>query len=158
MITIAALSLPTEEEKRAILLIHNQYRAKHHAPALVWNDTAADFGNEWISKCNFEHSGGGPNKFGENLAWGTGAFDYKDAVDFWYSEVKNYNYSQPGFSANTGHFTQVVWKSTTSVGCAKYACPRPNAPTTIVNMIICDYDPAGNITNEGYFAANVQAP
>ena len=34
----------------------------------------------------------------------------------WYDEVKDYNYVRPGFSMGTGHFTQVVWKSSTEVG------------------------------------------
>lgn len=28
-------------------------------------------------------------------------------VDMWYEEVKDYNFSRPGFSSKTGHFTQV---------------------------------------------------
>ena len=33
-------------------------------------------------------------------------------------QVKDYNYDSPGFSTATGHFTQVVWKDTTYLGCA----------------------------------------
>ena len=29
------------------------------------------------------------------------------AVEMWYGEIKDYDYSNPGFSAGTGHFTQV---------------------------------------------------
>jgi glioma pathogenesis-related protein 2 len=31
----------------------------------------------------------------------------KDATDIWYNEVVNYDYENPGFSIETGHFTQV---------------------------------------------------
>ena len=31
-------------------------------------------------------------------------------------QIKDYNFGAPGFGMNTGHFTQVVWKGTTSVG------------------------------------------
>ena len=34
----------------------------------------------------------------------------REAVDNWYEEISNYDYSRPGFSAATGHFTQVnLW-------------------------------------------------
>lgn len=31
----------------------------------------------------------------------------QEVVDSWYNEINSYNYSQPGFSSSTGHFTQV---------------------------------------------------
>lgn len=31
----------------------------------------------------------------------------QEVVDSWYGEIRNYDYSRPGFSAATGHFTQV---------------------------------------------------
>jgi hypothetical protein len=33
-----------------------------------------------------------------------------------------YNWNAPGFSSATGHFTQVVWKATTEVGCGVVSC------------------------------------
>lgn len=34
----------------------------------------------------------------------------------------DYNYASPGFASGTGHFTQVVWKATTEIGCAIQNC------------------------------------
>lgn len=39
-----------------------------------------------------------------------------------YDEVVNYNFTMPGFSPSTGHFTQVVWKSSSQLGCAAQVC------------------------------------
>ena len=40
------------------------------------------------------------------------------AVDMWASEGKQYNYvPQYAFEIPTGHYTQVVWRKTTHIGC-----------------------------------------
>jgi hypothetical protein len=77
--------------------------------------------------------------------------DFKTAIDVWYNEVSKYNYNRPGFSPATGHFTQVVWKSTKSIGCAKKFCPGSNW-----TIYICNYDPPGNY--QGQYEKNVLPP
>ncbi|KAJ3860063.1 CAP domain-containing protein, partial [Lentinula novae-zelandiae] len=47
----------------------------------------------------------------------------------------------PTFSSSTGHFTQVVWKSTTSVACAIATC---NFLGNGTGYLVCRYDPPGN--------------
>ena len=39
-----------------------------------------------------------------------------ECTSSWYSEVSLYDYNNPGFSLETEHFTQVVWKDSTEVG------------------------------------------
>ena len=53
----------------------------------------------------------GQNGFG---GWG-GQWRAEQAVQAWYDEVKDYNFSYGGFSMNTGHFTQLVWRETVKV-------------------------------------------
>ena len=59
-----------------------------------------------------------PNPFGENLWMKLGGPDpsCNDIVGRWYNEIEKYNWNKPGFSMQTGHFNQVVWKSTRRVG------------------------------------------
>jgi hypothetical protein len=57
---------------------------------------------------------------GENLA--LGHKDAIEAVDAWIVERKDYNFQKGDFAMNTGHFTQVVWKGTTKLGCAQKMC------------------------------------
>ncbi|KAG0215364.1 hypothetical protein BGX28_000104 [Mortierella sp. GBA30] len=143
-------SAKLSSEQQLILNAHNKYRAKHQAPPLVWNNNAANFGNNWIQQCQFRHSRG---RFGENLAYGYR--DFNAVVDAWYNEVRMYNYNNPGFTMQTGHFTQVVWKGTKSVGCAKKNCGG-----SMGYIYICNYEAGGNIVgnNNMYFRQNVLPP
>jgi len=60
-----------------------------------------------------------------------------DAVDAWYNEVKLYDFSKPGWNTATGHFTALVWKSTSKLGCAvNTACGMAT--------YVCQYQAPGN--------------
>lgn len=99
---------------------------------------------------------------GENLA--RGYPDITSAVDAWGNERSLYTFSPPsdvtGFSEATGHFTQLVWKATQTVGCGAYACNGENGIDGY--MLVCEYWPPGNIEGTGdernvFFEENVQA-
>lgn len=143
--------LPSQDElKKQILQAHNQYRTLHQVPSLVWDNKLASYAADYAAACQFKHSYG---PYGENLAYGYAS--PTAAVKRWYQEKADYSYFWPGFSHKTGHFTQVVWKSTKRVGCAYIACNGKNQISG--NFLVCEYDPPGNITNRGYFSANVLA-
>lgn len=150
-----ASALPSKDIND-ILKYHNQYRAKHHAPNLKWNDTLATYAQNWSNRCQFQHSRG---NYGENLGYGHDT--WKSLIDDWYNEVKDYNYRLPGFSPKTGHFTQVVWKSTTNIGCGVQVCDNLFKGA---KFYTCSYSPHGNVlgtnprTGKLYFSENVFAP
>jgi pathogenesis-related protein 1 len=120
---------------------HNRVRAKHCAPPLTWSKKLADIAQHWANTlrdkgCVFGHSPGA--KYGENLAAGTeGALDPTSTVDMWYDEIKLYKFPSGGFSMRTGHFTQLVWRSTRQVGCGHVTCKGND-------VYVCNYDPPGN--------------
>jgi len=128
---------------------HNRYRAKHCAAALSWSAKLAAVAQRWANSlrdrgCAFGHSGG---SYGENLAAGTsGTLDAESVVKMWYDEVAQYRFPDGGFSMKTGHFTQVVWRGTTQVGCATSRCNG-------MDIFVCEYNPAGNW--EGQYRSNV---
>ena len=119
---------------------HNRVRAKHCAAPLTWSPKLAAVAQQWANSlrdtgCKFGHSGG---QYGENLAAGTtGALPPSAVVAMWYDEVKGYSFKQPGFSMQTGHFTQVVWRSTSQVGCGMAQCKGND-------IWVCEYDGPGN--------------
>ncbi|KPV77473.1 uncharacterized protein RHOBADRAFT_5088, partial [Rhodotorula graminis WP1] len=103
--------------------LHNEYRAKHGVSALTWSDKLASTAQAWADRCVFEHGGGEAIGAGENLAaWRGGSGDVSQGVQMWYDEASDYDYSSPGYSSATGHFTQMIWASTSQVGCAVSKC------------------------------------
>lgn len=145
---------------------HNTYRAIHHAPDLASDNSlessAQAWANQLASTGAFEHSDG--SGVGENLyvyyttqpsvATDTLA---TSAVQAWYEEVADYDYADPGFSAATGHFTQVVWQGTTKLGCgAAQGAKTLNGRRYNAFYVVCHYAPPGNVL--GQFSANVQQP
>ncbi|MDI1493312.1 MAG: hypothetical protein OHK93_005100 [Ramalina farinacea] len=106
----------------AVLNSTNTYRKQHDASPLTWNDTLASFADSHVQPCKFAHTGG---PYGENLA--EGYPDITASIDGWGDERQEYNYADPGFSEATGHFTQLVWKSTMSTGCGVKDCGKIRA-------------------------------
>ena len=124
---------------------HNRMRAKHCAGPLTWSSTLAAYAQKWADAlkakgCAFGHSGG---QYGENLAAGTeGVLDPEATVAMWYDEIKQYKFPDGGFGMNTGHFTQLVWRGTTQVGCGHSQCNGND-------IWVCEYDPPGNVDGPG---------
>lgn len=129
----------------AILKAHNEKRAEHNVADLSWDSTvyqyAQDYADQYDCSGSLTHSGG---KYGENLA--VGYDTAAKAVEAWYEEGNNYDYSS---SSSFDHFTQIIWKDTTKLGCAYKDCSSTG------KYIVCSYDPAGNVIGEG--KANLSA-
>ncbi len=133
-----------------ILTRHNFYRKKHSAPDLQWSTEIEKYAQQWADKLASENRmyHRQPNKYGENIYWISGGDSNGiDAVDAWYSEIKKYNFNKPGFSMATGHFTQVVWKGSTLIGCGKAKSKNGGI------YVVCNYSTPGNYS--GKFKENV---
>ena len=121
----------------AVLNSTNMFRKQHDASPLSWNETLAEYAASHASGCVFAHTHG---PYGENLA--AGYEDIEAAVDSWGNERDSYNFADGGFSMSTGHFTQLVWKATTSVGCGRAYCNKAGTPGW---YLMCEYYPAVSI-------------
>jgi hypothetical protein len=149
------MSILTPNQIAEISNYINTYRAIHQSPPLTWDDAIASFSQQWsntlLTGHIFQHSGN--ESYGENLAYyegyGTDVMTLlKKAVDDWYNEYIAYNYNNPVFSAATGHFTCLVWKSSTHFGMGISI----DTATTKVDVTM-NTSPPGNY--EGEFAINV---
>jgi len=66
-----------------------------------------------------------------------------DAVEWWYNEIKNYNYHNHKSmnEEQVGHFTQIVWRATSKVGMA-FSTRTLNGITKV--FAVARYSPARN--------------
>ena len=119
---------------------HNKRRCLHAVPDFVWHASVAQSARRHADTCSFEHST--PAIYGENLYAGWWSPTAEDVLIGWYdNEVGLYPWDKPGFYSVTGHFTQVVWRNTRTVGCA--VCD--GGGTSWPYIAVCQYDLAGNI-------------
>lgn len=160
---VTAGTAPSNTTSALVPWLHNQYRLRHqNTPALKWNATLAASSQAWANKCIFQHSG--TPGVGENLYfalyWQNQPHLLSDgwasAIFGFYKEISSYDYSNPGFQEAAGHFTALVWASTTTVGCASANCPAPPGYTGVDAVeYVCQYYTAGNVATTDYFKANV---
>jgi pathogenesis-related protein 1 len=124
-------------------------------PALGWSSEAAKVAQAWADGCTYQHNAGRGQR-GENIAASApaGRWTPADVVAAWASEAADYDYA-----ANTcaegkqcGHYTQLVWRSTTRAGCAHKLCtvnwPFAPAPPGSWDFWVCDYEPPGNFVGQ----------
>jgi uncharacterized protein YkwD len=135
------------------LAAHNQVRKLVGAPELKWDDGLAKTAHEWARhlcrdrKGALEHRPRTPNSPGENLWQGatteSKVFPISEAVTTWADERKFYSEKSGACSGGVcGHYTQVVWKNTTQVGCGVAVCASGAMTATVW---VCNYRPAGNV-------------
>ncbi|GAA5870932.1 hypothetical protein JCM3774_003484 [Rhodotorula dairenensis] len=150
---------------RKCLEEHNTFRATHHADPLIWNTTLQAAAQKWADHCVWEHSGGKVGPYGENLyaiapVTQTQPLDPKRGIKGWNDEEEMYDYEKPtGFTHETGHFTQTVWKATKQLGCAFTRCDGILG-AGLGGFLVCEYWPGGNMVgdNNKYFRENVLPP
>ncbi|HEX3369625.1 MAG TPA: CAP domain-containing protein [Candidatus Cybelea sp.] len=134
-----------------ILAAHNRYRKAAGVPPLQWSEHLAHSAQAWANTLTedlqFAHSH--VQGQGENLWMGTaGAFTLTDMIDGWGSEKQSFrNGTFPDVSAtgnwfDVGHYTQMVWRDTTKVGCAGASGSDGNY------RFVCRYSPPGNVIGE----------
>ncbi len=133
-----------------MLDIHNAQRAVQGVEALQWDSglarDAQNWANNMAQKNFFEHAPQhDPKKRqGENLSmgWGKG-WDALSLAQMWVDEktmVRSGRFPDVGHNVHwskVGHYTQMIWPTTTHVGCAL-------AKGVGGQYLVCRYSPAGN--------------
>jgi pathogenesis-related protein 1 len=137
-----------QDSPQDFLNAHNSARASVGVGPMRWDNTVAAFARSYINGlrdgCRMVHSGG---PYGENLAWGRPDLAGTGAVKMWVDERANYDYnSNSCVGGQCLHYTQVVWRNSVRLGCAKVRCS--NGAGTLIS---CNYDPPGNYNDQRPF-------
>ena len=157
---------PISNEQRfaRTLDAHNKVRTAHNLPPLTWSDKLANYAQQWANRsakvrnCGMKHrpqQGRYKQEHGENLwwasprVWSNGLKELQPitiqrVVKDWADEQPFYDYAsntcKPG--EQCGHYTQIVWRETTQVGCAYAQCSDKS------QLWVCNYNPPGNYIGE----------
>lgn len=137
---------------------HNRERRRIGVGDLAWDAKLAARAQEWArhlcrggkSPPALQHRPSEPGGPGENL-WDAvstepAAFPIGDAVKSWAGEQKYYDARSGRCRGGVcGHFTQLVWRGTTHVGCGVASCQAGGFTATIW---ACNYAPAGNLIGQ----------
>ena len=113
-------------DKATILAEHNKYRAAVGVPPLTWSDKLAEGAQRWANTIaaldRLQHSK--TSGVGENLAFlSTSHANLPDMIGLWGREKAYFqqgtfpNVSNDGNWLDVAHYTQMVWRRTTQVGC-----------------------------------------
>ena len=136
-----------------MLARHNEARSALGIPALTLDDDlnqqALDYAKEMAASGSFQHSPSSsrPGQ-GENLWAGTaGKFSYDSMVGAWIDEKQYYIHDRFPYVSNTGkwqdvgHYTQIIWRDTTRLGCGL-------ATGGGWDYLVCRYAPPGNVSGQ----------
>lgn len=150
-VATAVVTIPPPGALEAQLLdFHNVERAQVGAAPLGWDPTLATAAGRYATELaklgTLRHSPAEdrPGQ-GENLWMGTrGAFTPARMVGGWIGEKSMFrpgifpDVSTNGAWQSVGHYTQMIWRGTTRLGCAIRSSARDD-------YLVCRYAPAGNV-------------
>ena len=139
--------------ERRLLAIHDRARSAVGAPALTWDSglarQAAPYAAVLARRGKLSHSPQAerPGQ-GENLWLGTrGAYSIEEMAGGWVDERRMFragvfpDVSSTGRWSDVAHYTQIVWRATTRVGCAIHKGEE-------WDVLVCRYAPAGNVVGQ----------
>ena len=144
-------------DAQRMVAAHNRWRAAVEVPILTYSSQLAASAQTWAdflkqtNQCRMRHSAP-RGQYGENLLWASAKrwsngirevqkIGPEQVVDSWASERAHYDHGRNSCASGEvcGHYTQIVWGSTTMVGCGAAVCAD-----TREQIWVCRYQPAGN--------------
>ena len=155
---------PQPAAMQGMLEVHNQVRASVGVPPLQWSGRMSAYAQAWAEQlartnnCKMQHrshADAAELPVGENLYWAS-AVMWSDGhnevqavtpaavAQAWADERADYQYASDTCTSGKqcGHYTQMVWRDSTEVGCGMTICPNKE------QLWVCNYNPRGNWVGE----------
>ncbi|KAK6778480.1 hypothetical protein RDI58_025198 [Solanum bulbocastanum] len=137
--------------QQEFLKSHNDLRSSVGVPHLQWDANLAAFSQSWANQrkqqCDYRHHSTSP--YGENIFWELYRQNTATSiVQKWFGEKQFFNHAtnqcncQPERAGcECGHYLNVIWRTTTKVGCSGFVyCDDQKGA-----IVVCSYDPIGNV-------------
>ena len=156
------INISVSTEIQDALDAHNSVReAVGVSSDLVWDETVAkdaqSYADELALSGAWEHdpknsTGYTNGPYGENLYTSTEKITLKFATEAWADEKQYYTYGKIGDASSCvsgemcGHYTQIIWKDTSKVGCAMSKYTTGDYENWY--LVVCKYKTPGNYTGQ----------
>lgn len=137
--------------QQAFLKSHNDLRSSVGVPPLRWDANLAAFAHSWANQrkqqCDYRHHSTSP--YGENIFWELYRQNTPTSiVQKWFGEKQFFNHATNQCNCRPeragcecGHYLNVIWRTTTKVGCSGFVyCDDQKGA-----IVVCSYDPIGNV-------------
>lgn len=137
----------TAVEEKAILDGHNAIRKELNLRDLTWDCGLARAAQDWANNGIAEHNDDNPH--GESIFVASSATEpVTSSLKRWHAEKLNWNNDTGKCSPGRVclHYTQIVWRTTSKIGCGI----NRNVVGRWKTILVCNYDPAGNTGGKAY--------
>uniref|UniRef100_A0A0E0LGY8 SCP domain-containing protein n=1 Tax=Oryza punctata TaxID=4537 RepID=A0A0E0LGY8_ORYPU len=149
--TVAAYAESYAEQRRGDCALQHSDSGGKYGENIFWGPAGGDwtaasveirsYAEQRRGDCALQHSDSG-GKYGENIFWGSAGGDWTaERRGVWYDHGSN-SCSAPA-DQSCGHYTQVVWRDSTAIGCARVVCDN-----NLGVFITCNYSPPGNVVGQ----------
>ncbi|XP_058498876.1 R3H domain containing-like [Solea solea] len=148
----------SSREINALLDYHNRVRSQVFPPAanmehMLWDEGLAKSADSWASLCIWDHGPTQAMKYmGQNLSITSGRYQsITDLIRTWYDERHHFSYPNRCTGSICSHYTQMVWASTSRVGCAVRKCSSVHvfgSSWREATLLVCNYSIKGNWAGE----------
>ncbi|KAJ8343371.1 hypothetical protein SKAU_G00307000 [Synaphobranchus kaupii] len=139
------------KERFQIATQHNRLRSRVNPMAanmqkMEWSEKLSLLAQERAALCAEPPDPQGPHP--DHVGWNThrsatGTTSFAEVIDAWFGEGRDYNYliGQCEDNGTCQHYTQLVWATSSRVGCARQVCYSGAGPWEVY---ACAYSPGGN--------------